>query len=109
MVRILTRGLAPNTASHLRRFACFGVAPLDRIHPGLAQSGDISVSQWVRAPSVLAADPMLNLWITAGNVTSGLHYDDTYNSLTVLKGAANPLLTDYHLSYQTAFAVCCRV
>lgn len=26
------------------------------------------------------------LWITGGNVTSGLHFDQDYNSLTVLQG-----------------------
>ena len=33
-----------------------------------------------------ACIPDANVWLTVGKVHSGLHYDDKYNSLTVLSG-----------------------
>ena len=73
-------------------FACSGVAPLDRINPNLRNSGDIKLPQWTYPPSSSAEDPQINLWISSGRMQSGLHFDQAYNSLTVLKGTKHVYL-----------------
>jgi hypothetical protein len=73
-------------------FTCSGVAPLDRINPNLRNGGEIKLPQWTRPPSSSAEDPQINLWISSGRLQSGMHYDEAYNSLTVLKGTKHVYL-----------------
>ena len=85
-------------------FGCSGVAPLDRINPSLGKSDDIALPPWMLPPSSMAEKPQINLWITTGKVQSGLHFDESYNSLTVLQGTKYVYLfapSESHLLYQT--------
>jgi len=67
--------------------ACHCMLPID-IFPGdMVRQGGIVMPEGARPPAALAAGKRERfLWITGGNVTSGLHFDQDYNSLTVLQG-----------------------
>jgi hypothetical protein len=87
-------------------FVCHGVAPLDRVSPLLARSGDVELPKFTRVPFAMAEEvEQVNLWITSGRVHSGLHYDADYNTLTVLSGTKHVFLyppEDSRFLYPTA-------
>ena len=54
---------------------------------------DVELPEGLRPPSVNAEFNVdMNLWLTKGSMQSGLHYDEQYNSLTVLQGTKRVFL-----------------
>eukprot|EP00729_Bicosta_minor_P015979 gene15979-3355_t len=77
-------------------------ATADHLYPEMYSAGVLDVSKYHQrgAPPIpksfgdIARGIQALLWITGGNVTSGLHFDQDYNSLTVLRGTKRVFLFD---------------
>ena len=64
------------------------------VPPEVRRSGGIQRPVGALPPSANAGKAHELLWVTGGNVTSGLHFDQDYNSLTVLSGTKRVFLFD---------------
>jgi hypothetical protein len=73
---------------------CHAVLPLETLPEEMVRVG-VPIPRGASPPSAHAGGRAdRNLWVTGGNVTSGLHFDRDYNSLTVLKGTKRVFLFD---------------
>ena len=73
---------------------CHSVLQQNMLSAETRRQGGIRPPQGAIPPSANAADAQKLLWVTGGNVTSGLHFDQDYNSLTVLSGTKRVFLFD---------------
>lgn len=73
---------------------CHAVMQQSMLSPEAYTAGGLRPPRGALPPSANAGGIQALLWITGGNVTSGLHFDQDYNSLTVLRGTKRVFLFD---------------
>ena len=73
---------------------CHAVMSQSMLNPDAYSAGGVRPPPGALPPSANSGGIQALLWITGGNVTSGLHFDQDYNSLTVLRGTKRVFLFD---------------
>ena len=75
----------------------FGSAAEATAHIDMASVGELMEARAARE-AFDHEQPTVNLWMTLGQVQSGLHFDDSYNTLVVVRGKKRVLLFPRNLS-----------